>query len=92
MKLELDLWFRLLDACVKFEIDICKHVEKKPGKLKKSKTRKNNRQNSENKIFEKKTERMSRSIQLATYIPNLKDLSWFMSPWLHKMSLTYFWL
>ena len=37
-KLELDLWCRLLDIYVyiKFEINIWKHVEKMPGKLKKN--------------------------------------------------------
>ena len=35
---------------------------------------------------------MSRSIQQATCVPNLKNLSWFMRPWLQKMGLTYFWL
>ena len=54
MKLELDLWCCILDVYSKFQINISKHFEKKkPGKLKKSKTRKNNGQNSENKIFEK---------------------------------------
>ena len=35
---------------------------------------------------------MLRSIQQATCIPNLKNLSSFMRPWLQKMGLTYFWL
>ena len=52
MKLELDLRRRLLDVYTKFQIDIVKHVEK-ARKTEKSKTRKNNRQNSENKIFAK---------------------------------------
>ena len=60
-------------------------------KSKRSKTSKNNRQNSEYKIFEK-AELMSRSLQRAPHVHNLKDLSWFMKPWLQKMSLTYFWL
>ena len=34
MKLELNLWCRLLDVYRKFQINISKHVEKKPGKLK----------------------------------------------------------
>ena len=33
MKLELDLWCRLLDVYSRFQINISKHVEKKPGKL-----------------------------------------------------------
>ena len=37
-----------------FQIDISKHVEKSPENFEKSKTRKNNRQNSENTIFAKK--------------------------------------
>ena len=43
-------------------------------------------------IFSQKTELMSRGIQQATCVPNLKNLSWFMRPWLQKMGLTYFWL
>ena len=35
---------------------------------------------------------MSRGIQQATCVPNLKNLFWFMRPWLQKMGLTYFWL
>ena len=35
MKLELDLWCRLLDVYSKFQISMSKHVEKKPGELKK---------------------------------------------------------
>ena len=35
---------------------------------------------------------MSTSIQQATCVPNLKNLSWFMRPWLQKIGLTYFWL
>ena len=41
-------------------------------------------------IFLQKTELMSRSIQQSTYVPNFKNLSWFMRPWLQKMCLTYF--
>ena len=32
MKLELDVWYYLLNVYTRFEIDISKHVEKKPGK------------------------------------------------------------
>ena len=53
MKLELDVWHYLLNVYTMFQNDISKHVEKKPGKLRKSKTRKNNRQNSEKTIFAK---------------------------------------
>ena len=35
----------------KFQIDISKHVEKCPENIAKSKTRKNNHHNSENRIF-----------------------------------------
>ena len=35
MKLELDMCLCLLDVYTKFEIDISKHVEKKPRKLRK---------------------------------------------------------
>ena len=50
MKLALYVWHHLLDGYTKFQIDISKHVEKKPGK---SNTRKNNRQSFENMIFTK---------------------------------------
>ena len=53
MKLEFDAWHHLLHVYTKFQTDISKHVEKSPEKLKKSKTRTNNRQNSENDIFTK---------------------------------------
>ena len=33
MKLELDVWHYLLNVYIMFQIDISKHVEKKPGKL-----------------------------------------------------------
>ena len=51
MKLELDMWHYLLNVYTMFPNDIWKHVEKKPKA--KSKTRKNNRQNSENRIIAK---------------------------------------
>ena len=54
MKLELDVWHYLLNVYTMFQNDISKHVEKNPENFAKSKTRKNNRQNSENNIFEKK--------------------------------------
>ena len=53
MKLELDVWHYPLNVYTMSQNDISKRVEKNPGKFAKSKTRKNNRQNSENKIFEK---------------------------------------
>ena len=55
MKLELDTWRYLLNAYTMFQIDISKHVKKKksPENFAKSKTRKDNRQNSENRIFSK---------------------------------------
>ena len=43
-------------------------------------------------VFSQKTDLMSRSIQQATYVLNLKNLSWFLRPWLQKMVFTYFWL
>ena len=50
-KLELDMWHHLLYVYTKLQTDISKHVEKKrPENFEKSKTRKNNRQNSENYI------------------------------------------
>ena len=35
MKLKLDMWHPLRDVYTKFQIDISKHVEIKPGKLRK---------------------------------------------------------
>ena len=35
MKLELDMWHYLLNVYTMFQNDISKHVEKKPGKLRK---------------------------------------------------------
>ena len=35
MKLDLDLWRRLLDVHTKFQIDIWKHVEKSPESFEK---------------------------------------------------------
>ena len=54
MKLQLDMQHHLLHVYTKFETDISKHVEKSPENLEKSKTRKNNCQNSKNNIFTKK--------------------------------------
>ena len=51
MKLELDVWHYLLNVYTMFQIDISKHVEKSAENFAESKTRKNNRQNSENMIF-----------------------------------------
>ena len=53
MKLELDMWHYLLNVYTMFQNDISKHVEKKPGKLRKIQNTQNNRQNSENMIFAK---------------------------------------
>ena len=53
MKLELDVWHYLLNVYTMFENDISKHVEKKPGKLRKIQDAQKNRQNSENTIFAK---------------------------------------
>ena len=53
MKLQLDMWHYLLNVYTMFRNDISKHVEKNPENFAKSKTRKNNRQNSENMIFAK---------------------------------------
>ena len=53
MKLEPDVWHYLLNVYTMFQNDISKHVEKTPENFAKSKTRKNYRQSSENKIFEK---------------------------------------
>ena len=53
MKLELDMWHYLLNVYTMFQNDISKHVEKSPENLAKSKTHKNNRQNSKSMIFVK---------------------------------------
>ena len=53
MKLELDVWHCLLNVYTMFQNDISKHVKKSPENFAKSKTRKNNRQKSENTIFAK---------------------------------------
>ena len=53
MKIEFDLLHRQLYVCTNFQINISKHVEKSSESLKKFKTRKNNCQNSQNKIFAK---------------------------------------
>ena len=89
MKFDLDVWHCVINIYDKFQIDISNRVEKAPGKIRKCA-----------KIITKipnirlllKTELMPRSIQWSTYVPNFKDLSWFMRPWLPKMNLTYFWL
>ena len=33
IKLELDVWYHLLDVYTKFQFDVSKHVETKPGKI-----------------------------------------------------------
>ena len=53
MKLELDVWHYLLSVYTMFQIDISKHAEKSPENFAKSKTRKNDHQNSENMILAK---------------------------------------
>ena len=53
MKLKLDVWHYLLNVYTMFQNDISKHVEKSPENFAKSKTRKNNRQNSENIVLAK---------------------------------------
>ena len=86
MKLELYVWHHLLDGYTKFQIDISKHVEKSPENPIHAKIIA-----KVSKIwFLRKTEFMPGSIQRATHVPTLKNLSWFMRPWLQKMSLTYF--
>ena len=81
MKLELDLWHCLLDVYTKFRIDILKHVEKSPKNPKRVKII---AKIPKIRFFGTKTELMPRSIQRATNVPNLKDLSWFMRPLLQK--------
>ena len=53
MKLELDVWHYLLNVYAIIQNDISKHVEKSPENFANSKMCKNNRQNSENRIFPK---------------------------------------
>ena len=65
-------------------------LKKGPKKFEKFQTRKNNWQNSANNIFENKKELMCKNMQRATYVPNLKDLSWSIRAWLQKNSFTYF--
>ena len=74
MKLEFNLWCHRLNVYTKFQINISKRVEKSLENFEKYKTHKNNHQNSENKTLAN-TVLMSGSIQWATYVPNLKDLS-----------------
>ena len=83
MKLELDMWRHLLDIYDRFEIDISKDAEKNGKLLFKSKTRKNSCLNSENKIFGTDGTYVEKYAE-ATYVPNLKHLSWFMRPWLQN--------
>ena len=54
MKLELDVWHRIINVYTKFQIDISKHVKKNRKTKKKSKTRKDNRQNPKHMLFAKK--------------------------------------
>ena len=75
--------------CLKF---ISQNILKKVKKTSQNnKTRKKNRQNSENMIFAKKWAYVEKytADHLCT---NLKNLPWFISPRLQKLSLTYFWL
>ena len=53
MKLELDVWHYLLNVYTMFQNDISKHVEKKTENFSKSKTRKDNRQNSKIRFLKK---------------------------------------
>ena len=86
IKLELDVWHHLRNVNTKFQTNISKHVEINPGKLRKIQNGQNYRQNSDISFLQK-TELMSRSIQWATYVPNLENLSWFVKPWLLERSL-----
>ena len=53
MKLELHVCHYLQNVYTMFQIEISKHIEKSPENFAKSKTRKNNRPNSENTMFAK---------------------------------------
>ena len=53
LKIEFDVWHRQLVVYTNFQIDSTKHVMKARKTLQKFKTRKNNCQNSENKLFAK---------------------------------------
>ena len=81
MKLELDLWCRLLDVYSKIGSNIWKHVEKKSGNLKKSKTRKHNRQNSENKIFLKNKRNLCRVVY--RWLPTYQIWKIYLDLWVH---------
>ena len=89
MKLELDMWRQLLDLYTKFKLSISKDAEKIPKYLKNSKRTKIIAKVPKTR-FLRKTELVSISIQRATHVANLKDLSWFMRPWLQNISLAHF--
>ena len=75
MKFKLDLLhYCLLDVYSKSQINISKHVEKSPKNFEKSKTPKIIAKIPKIILKNKQTELISRSIQWATYVPNLKDL------------------
>ena len=90
MKLELDVWHYLLNVYTMFQNDLS--VEKKARKTSQNPKRAKIIAKIQKIGFLKKTELMSKSIQRAIYIPNLKNLPWFIRPRLQKLSLTYFWL
>ena len=90
MKLEVDLWHHLLNICTKFRIDISKHVEKTRKTWKNPEHAKTIAKIPKIRFLKKKPELMSRSIQWVNYVPNLKDISWFMRPWLQKRRLNCF--
>ena len=90
MKLELDLWHYLLDVSTKFHIDISNHVEKAQKSSKNPKCAKIIAKIPKIRML-KKIEFMSKSIQRATYVLNLKNLSWFMGPWLQTRQIWGIW-
>ena len=71
MKLEIPVWHCLLDVHTKFQMDIPKHVDKKPGNLLKNPKHAKIIIQIPKIWFLPKTELMSKSIQWATYVPNV---------------------
>ena len=59
-------------------------MNKKPGKRKNPKRAKIIAKISKMNILKKQKQTYVDCIQRATYVPNLKDVSWFMRPWLQK--------
>ena len=92
MQLDLDMWHHILNVYSEFQIDISRHVEKKPGKLLKIQNAKIIAKIHKLRFLQKKKKLMSRSIQRYTYVPQLKNLSWLMRTWLQKINSTCFWL